>query len=1025
MTDTATTKPNYKNTLNLPRTDFPMKANLSQNEPQSVKRWAEARLYDAIMRARAESASPPFVFHDGPPYANGDIHVGHLLNKVLKDIVVRTRLMEGSHTPYVPGWDCHGLPIEHKVMTDLIEKGKMDKLATLPDDQRRMVIRRECQKYAEKYVKLQAEQMKRLLTLADYDHPYMTMAKEYEAAVLEVFATLVERGLVYRALKAVHWSIANETALAEAELEYYDREDLSIYVDFEAADREAVGAAFGVELDETPSFMIWTTTPWTLPANLAIAVNPRFTYALVRIDGALTIVAREAVERITKAARSVDVEVLAETAGEKLVGLRYRHPFVSIVERAEGPNQELTLRLGRPPASTDDLGAVSTVVAADYVTLEDGTGLVHTAPGHGQEDYQTGLRVGLPIYCPVRKDGTYDDTVPEWLRGMSIWDANEKIRQHLETSGHLFFWHTFTHSYPHDWRGKSPVIFRATEQWFVSVDKPFELSRGDTLPSPSGRGAGGEGEREGSSLRTRALAAASSEVQFIPEWGRNRMRGMLESRPDWCLSRQRAWGVPIPAFEGPDGQVFLTAASVRAVAKVVAAKGSDAWFTDSPEQLLAHYDATSDPDAPDWVRSISRQPSAVSPLPTAAPALRKMHDIFDVWFESGSSWAAVLHQRGLARTDGGPSADLYLEGSDQHRGWFQASLLPSIGVRGVAPYKALLTHGFIVDKDGRKMSKSLGNTLEVEDLLKDHGADVCRWWVSSLAFENDIKMDAEFFRVAGESYRKVRNTLRFLLSNLSDFVPGAGNSGAGVSGAGVPPAILTTRVNLHALAPVSLDAYALAMAAKLQHEVRQAYLEYRFRDAHQALYDFCNDTLSAVYCAAVKDRLYCDRPDSPRRRATQTVMWEILEVLTRLLAPLMPHTAEEAAKSMGRTESIHLTTHHDLDVACDADWPRVLEAREQALKALEAAKQRGIENPLDAGVTLPDPDGVLKRFSADLADLLGVSRVGFDAAAKEVFIHDLRNEPRCERSWRRDGTVKLRSDGGLLCDRCAAAVGVA
>jgi len=945
MSETASPKKNFKDTLNLPTTGFAMKANLVQNEPQSLKRWQESELYQRIQESRDASDAPRFVFHDGPPYTSGHIHIGQLLNKVLKDFVVRTRIMAGMSCPYVPGWDCHGLPIEHKVMQEFSEKGKLEKLNALSEGDRCMAIRRECHNYATKFQKLQVAQMVRLLTLADYDHPYLTMTPDYERGVLEVFADLVGRGLVYRALKSVHWSIENETALAEAELEYYDREDLSVYVDFEAADRDAVARAFDLdEIDETPSFMIWTTTPWTLPANLAIAVNEKFEYALVRADGALTIMAKELVAKVTGAAKSEDVDILATTTGDRLVGLCYRHPFCD---------------------------RTSPLVAADYVTLEDGTGLVHTAPGHGEDDYRTGLREGFDIYCPVRANGTYDDTVPEFLRGMSIWDANEKITEHLNTSGHLFYSHRFTHSYPHDWRGKTPVIFRATDQWFIGVDETF----GDA----------------GTTLRDRAIAAAEREIRFIPEWGRNRMRGMLESRPDWCLSRQRSWGLPIPAFRNSEtDEILLTEASVRAVARVIGQKGSDAWFTEPVSELLKHYDPKSDPHAPDWINSA---------LSTQNPALSRMFDIFDVWFESGTSWNAVMRQRGL-----GYPCDLYLEGSDQHRGWFQTSLLPALGATGQSPYKSVLTHGFIVDKDGRKMSKSGGNAIAVSTLLEQYGADICRWWVSSLAYENDIKADLAFFDRAGESYRKVRNTLRFLLSNLSDF-----------AGQGSEPS------------PESIDAWALAMTAKLNRDVRAAYEAYDFKRAHQALYDFCNETLSAVYCAAVKDRLYCDAADSPRRRVTQAVMWHILEALLRLLAPILPHTADEAFRAMAGEDdshSIHMQTFLDLDFAAARDWPAVMAARERALKSLEDAKSGGVENPLDAGLTVPDPQGTLARFGADFADLCGVSRAQFDPAAAEVVVHDLRTAPRCERCWKRTEDTEPRAGDNTLCDRCAAAIAV-
>jgi isoleucyl-tRNA synthetase len=1001
----------YRATLNLPKTSFPMKANLVQNEPASMKRWAGMNLYDRVQQARAKD--PRFVFHDGPPYANGSLHLGHLLNKCLKDFVGRATSMSGRSCPYIPGWDCHGLPIEHKVMTELMEAGKLDKLNGLPAEQRQMAVRRECRKHAEKYIKVQADQMKRLLTLADYDHPYLTMAAECEGATLEVLASLMEQGLVYRALKPVHWSIANETALAEAELEYYDREDISVYVDFEAADADAVYDAFGLpredpyrllsaeivdkeeaddlgtgielaeeqDAEETeparpaqrPSFMIWTTTPWTLPANLAIAVNPKFTYALVRIDGNVAVMAADAIERVTKAAKAEDVKALATTTGSRLVGLHYVHPFVSkrIVD-------------GEP--------TVWTLLPADYVTLEDGTGLVHTAPGHGTEDFATGKANGLPIYCPVLGDGTYDQTVPEFLRGLNIWKANDLIVQTLRDSGHLFYDHKFVHSYPHDWRGKTPVIFRCTEQWFVSVDTPTK--------------------RDGKSLRALALAAVdesnSDRIRFVPEWGRNRMRGMLESRPDWCISRQRSWGLPIPAFFVADGgPVFMTPASVRAVARLVREKGSDVWFTSSADDLLKYYQPDRDPHLPSALRS---QPSILGTL-TKGP------DILDVWFESGSTWNAVIRER-FGDTDF--PTDLYLEGSDQHRGWFQSSLTTSLGATGRAPYKTLLTHGFMVDKDGRKMSKSLGNTLEVDTLLKDFGADVCRWWVASLSYENDIKVDRSYFDVAGESYRKVRNTLRFMLSNLDDFGGAAGTSAV------VPPPA------------TSLDAWALSQFDSLIAAVTTAYQAYDFQSAHKLLYDFCNDTLSATYLAAIKDRLYCDKLESPRRRRTQAALFHIADGLCRLLAPLIPHTADETYRALHRAAPddvsmcVHtLTFPAPTAIAADPAWRAAMKAVAAAQIALERAKAlpaeggMGVENPLDAGVTLPSVDGALSRFDpVDLADLLGVSRVALDSSA-EPRITDLRDQPRCERSWKRDGTVKRRSDGGMLSDRDAAAIGVA
>lgn len=961
----ASEKPSYRKTVNLPKTTFAMKANLVQNEPSSQKRWAKTKLYERLREQRQNSER--FVFHDGPPYANGSIHLGHVLNKSLKDFVVRSRSMMGLDVPFVPGWDCHGLPIEHKVVGDLVSKGKADKLAALGVEGQHIAIRKACAQYALKQVKLQSGELERLLTLADYEHPYLTLHASYEGAVLEVLASLYEQDLVYRALKPVHWSIANQTALADAELEYIDREDLSVYVEFESLDADAVYAAFGIdgvareeqELAATPSFMIWTTTPWTLPANIAVALHEKSTYALVRLDGSVVVLASDLVESVAKAGKTDDAEVLATATGEALIGLRYRHPFMSEIPECGLGNTVIEDK-------------VWSLVGADYVTMEDGTGLVHTAPGHGQDDFQTGIREELPVYCPVQGDGTYDQSVPEWLCGKSIWDANNEIAQWLESNGNLFTSERFMHSYPHDWRSKTPVIFRCTKQWFIAVNAPTRY--------------------DGKGLRELALKDARERLEFIPAWGKSRLVGMLESRPDWCISRQRSWGVPVPAFYREDGSVLTSAAIIRAVAAIIGEKGTDCWYTMTPAELLSGYDATSDP-----------QIAGEMPDPAT---LTKGWDILDVWFESGSSWNGCMK----ARSGDFPMA-MYLEGSDQHRGWFQSSLLCSIGVTGRAAYDGIVTHGFMVDKDGKKLSKSKGDT--VDDLFKQYGADVVRWWVGSLAYDGDMKVDPEFFKVAGESYRKVRNTVRFLLSNLV----GYDHTEHGSDPATWPATCIDTWV---------LDRYRV-----LAERVIGCYERYAFREAHQALYDFCNETLSSVYLGAVKDRLYCDAADSQRRRRTQNALYLLTRGVCSLLAPLLPHTADEAYRSLIGAEqdsdaSIHLEEFdRGFGAKAHAGWDAVMAARASGLGALEEMRAKGeLDNPLDAGVQLPDAEGVLAEFDlVDLADLLGVSRVCLDG--QDASVMDLRSEPRCERSWKRDGTVKQRSDGGMLSDRDAAALGLA
>ncbi|MCE5278001.1 MAG: isoleucine--tRNA ligase [Planctomycetaceae bacterium] len=962
----------YKDTLNLPQTAFDMRAGLLQKEPAVQAKWKQENLQGKIRDARR--GAQRFILHDGPPYANGQPHMGHVLNKVLKDLVVRIKTMSGLDTgPYIHGWDCHGQPIEQKIVEQLGEK-----IHTLPAT----VIRRLCGEHAQKYAKIQAEQFQRLGVMGDFDHPYITMDKQYEAAVLEVFANLIEQGLVYRQLKPVHWSIENRTALADAELEYHDRTDPSVYV--------ALPVVSGTLPNVTGQacLLVWTTTPWTLPANLAVAAGPAIGYACVACetsDGPLTLVmARARVETVLAAVKAARPEylrshkIVATLSGDELLSaaLTYRHPLLE--------------------------GKTCPVISADYVTLEDGTGLVHTAPGHGLEDYASGLKHGLEIYCPVQADGTFDETAPEFIRGRSVWDANGLICERLKADGALVLQEPIRHSYPHDWRSKTPTIFRATEQWFIGVD---------TMP------AGGN-----TSLRQMALDVCTRDaddggVRFIPAWGRNRIEGMLASRPDWCISRQRSWGLPIPAFMNQRGEVLMTADSVRAVAAVVAREGSDAWFTRTPAELLAGYSIDSDDYAP---------ASDVFPI----DSLQKGGDIFDVWFESGSSWFAAAIQRGLVSDI---PVDLYLEGSDQHRGWFQLSLLPALGTRGKAPFKTVLTHGFVVTEDGYKMSKSLGNAVDAVEQLNKRGADVLRLWVASQNYQDDIRCSESLILQSDEAYKKIRNTLRFCMGSCFDFAPAADATEA---------------------ADHSVDRWMSLELNRLVRDVRAAFDAYEFHRATRMIYEFCTVQASSVYLSAVKDRLYCESPNALRRRATQTVIHRMLMALVKLLAPIMPHTAEEAWAAIpnrpaDEPQSVHLALlpEADADMLAIADemrpsnidlgtftsdqlqpgpqwiWDRLMDLRGEGLGKLEKLRGEGVKNSLDAEAVFRVAKGrdgaadLIDTYIRELEDLLGVGFARVERAelaegvTVEVEVLDTRERyDRCARSWKRRPDVGSDSD---------------
>ncbi len=981
---TPTDKPSYKQTLNLPQTAFPMEAKLTANEPARLASWQAMGLYDRVLAARADG--PLWVLHDGPPFANGDIHIGHVINKTLKDVLLRFKTLAGCRTPYVPGWDCHGLPIEHKIQEEAKKAGeRLHELGTLE-------VRRRCYEYAERFAKVQSEQFQRLGILGDWAHPYLTMTRDYEASTLEMFAKFVEDGLVYRKLKPVPWSIANQTALADAELEYKDVDDNSVYVEFPLADGTG------------DTLLIWTTTPWTLPANLAIAAGPDVNYVRVKHGNHTTVVAADLAERVFKLARA-SVEVVGTLVGRELEGLEYRHPFID--------------RVGR-------------VVLADYVTTDAGTGLVHTAPGHGEDDYETGLKEKLDVYSPVLANGKYDDTVPDWLRGKSVWEANKIIPPRLKELDVLFAEERINHSYPHDWRSKTPIIFRATEQWFVAMDKAFPTSSDPSEVSPKTlrqrsldvvgfdlqrpqthqqaaivqtheaeferrfeqgvrQAAGVEPYTPPTPAEVRQGLnqlrwATRDRVQFVPKWGQNRLHGMLLGRPDWCISRQRAWGLPIPVFYNDRGDPLLTPASVRAVAERVAEVGSDCWFTEEPAVLLG-----ADFAYPDGF---------------TATGLRKERDIFDVWFESGSSWHAVLSRPGLRFP-----ADLYLEGSDQHRGWFQLSMLPALGATGRPPFKQVLTHGFIVKPDGTKVSKSDKEYVTATTEINTHGADLLRLWCCSVDYQSDVPASPKALKEFGDKYRKIRNTLRYLLSNLYDY------DGAAFD---VPPD--------------SLDGWVSDQFDTLVRDTTAAYEAYQTHRAFRLLHDFCAVQVSAVYGNAMKDRLYCDAAGSPLRRRSQAVMHRVLVGLTKLLSPMLVFTADETwgfiphkpAAEAG-LPSVHLARLPEpsgsaVPEQARADWATLMGLRDVALGQLDELKKSvGLNKASEATVTYTLPDGLRERlagYGVDLEDVVGCGHYEVTAGETAVRVTDARATlAACGRCWKRRPDV-----ADDLCGRCRAAV---
>jgi isoleucyl-tRNA synthetase len=958
-----------KDTLLLPKTDFPMRANLVQREPQRISHWEKLDLYARIQARRAGSGKK-YVLHDGPPFTNGDVHIGTALNKSLKDFVNRYKSMQGFATPYVPGWDCHGLPIEQKVSREIQEQ-KLN-LTTAE-------LRAKCDAFSEGWIAKQTAQFKRIGVLADWAHEYKTKAPAFEADVLRTFAAFVAQGLVYRSKKPVYWSIPFETALAEAEIEYKDHVSPSIWVKFAVPADQA--AKFGLPTDKPLFVVIWTTTPWTIPANLAIAVHPEVDYIVADTGAERLLVAEALLGSVATAAKLEAQPMIVQTVkGATLEHLAPRHPFI---DRA------------------------SPVVLADYVTTDSGTGCVHTAPGHGAEDYQTGLKYGLPIYCPVGDDGKYldDGQVPADLVGLTCLEsvedlaakktspANIAVLKKLAGVGALLAKQNLSHSYPHCWRSKTPIVFRAVDQWFVSLDVK-------SLP-PSADAALYHDKLSPRDVALGEITKIAQAQGWIPAWGEARIRGAVESRPDWCISRQRSWGVPIIAFYGPDKQAYIDADVIRAVADKIATKGTNFWYDAPTSEILAGVT-----------------------LPAGWPAAAELtcgRDTLDVWIDSGSTQAAVL-KRGQGGTHW--PADLYLEGSDQHRGWFQSSLWCSVIAFGAAPYKAVLTHGFIVDKNRQKISKSstYQKPQTAEAYIKDHGADVIRLWIASQDFRDDIPVDEEILKNVGEAYRLFRNTFRFQLSTLFDF---------DAAQHAVPYAQLD-----------ALDRWALHQTAKLLAECTQAYDAFEFHRVYQLCNQFCSVTLSAVYHDILKDRLYTLGAAHPLRRSSQTAIHQIFRTLVRILAPVLTFTADEAW-SFATTgneysdDSVHLqdwpvAPAEWTDAALDTEFAALLKLRAKVTESLEPLRQAGtIGKSLDAVLTFAGfaADGTsaaLEKHRASLAEFFIVSQVAVEpnpAAALEIKAFNAREtgHNRCPRCWRWVPALTATPHGDI-CPRCAEAL---
>lgn len=890
----------YKHTLLMPKTAFPMRGNLGVREPDFQARWEALDLYNKVLEQNKDN--PPFILHDGPPYANGDIHIGHTLNKVLKDFVLRYQTMKGRYVPYVPGWDTHGLPIE----TALTKKGVNRKTMPLTD------YRKLCRDFAIKQIDRQREQFKRLGILGEWENPYATLEPSYEAAQIRIFAKMVERGLIYKGLKPVYWSPSSESALAEAEIEYVDKQSTSVYVAFHSFE--------GQDVFKDASFLIWTTTPWTLPANLAVSVHPDFDYVVVRADGKTYVVAETLLSTLAGIFKWESHVILLRLKGQKLEGMTYRHPLYD---------------------------KVCPIIVGDHVTDTDGTGLVHTAPGHGEDDYRIGRVYDLDVFCPVDDRGFMMESAGQFA-GMYYEDANEAIVKELQTRGTLLFSERFTHAYPHDWRTNKPVIFRATPQWFASI----EQLKQDLLDEVK-------------------------RVKWLPVWGEVRISNMIAGREDWCISRQRAWGVPLPIFYAENDEAILDPGVLEHVASLFASHGSNIWYEREAEDLLP--EGFTHPGSPNGL-------------------FRKETDIMDVWFDSGTSHS-ILETRGQPYP-----ADLYLEGSDQYRGWFNSSLITGVAARGSAPYKQIVSHGFVLDGQGRKMSKSLGNTIDPLVVMKQHGADLLRLWVATVDYQADVRISNDMINQIAEGYRKIRNTFRFMLGNLAGFTPDTDYVSYSMRG------------RLNRVMTLKFD--------KLVKDVLHAYEHYQFDRVYRLVVTFMINELSAFYLDYTKDILYIEKEDDFERRSVQSTLYDIIMGLLKLLTPIIPHTTSEAYEMLpfDHLEDVYLEHMPVVMSRTDDDllrsFERFEEVRELVLKKLEEAReQKVIGKSLAARVTLKVTKthmDAIKDLAMNLHQVLIVSQVDLSTGDRlEVQVEPALGTS-CARCW---NVCEHLHDNGL-CDRC-------